>query len=162
VTWSLHSNPRGSEYPSLIRSAALLSLNKCNSFFSIKTLFPKPDGKVWYDGKRDVYKQIFAGDETVDYAFMPQNSDAADNRWLCEAFENNVPLIYFLAISPGRYQAVLRVFIRPGMLFHLWPALHSAYKIPQHLNRSRIQSNVDASYGPSSNSCIKPYSAKPS
>jgi hypothetical protein len=31
-------------------------------------------------------------------------SDAtADNRWLREAFENRVPIIYFLGISPGRY-----------------------------------------------------------
>jgi putative restriction endonuclease len=58
-----------------------------------------------------VHRQIFEGDETIEYAFMGQNPDAADNRWLREAFENRIPIIYFLGIAPGRYQAVLPAFI---------------------------------------------------
>lgn len=78
---------------------------------SIKTVFPKPGGRVWYDDQREVHRQIFEGDETVDYAFMGQDPDAADNRWLREAFENQIPIIYFLGIAPGRYQAMLPTFI---------------------------------------------------
>src|SRR6516225_4036457 len=78
---------------------------------SIKTVFPKPGGKVWYDDQREVHRQIFEGDETIEYAFMGQNPDAADNRWLREAFENSIPIIYFLGIAPGRYQAMLPAFI---------------------------------------------------
>jgi putative restriction endonuclease len=78
---------------------------------SIKTVFPKPGGKVWYDDQREVHRQIFEGDETIDYAFMGQDPDAADNRWLREAFENRIPIIYFLGIAPGRYQAMLPTFI---------------------------------------------------
>lgn len=78
---------------------------------SIKTVFPKPGGKVWYDDQREVHRQIFEGDETIDYAFMGQNPDAADNRWLREAFESRIPIIYFLGIAPGRYQAMLPAFI---------------------------------------------------
>jgi putative restriction endonuclease len=78
---------------------------------SIKTVFPKPGGKVWYDDQRDVHRQIFEGDETIEYAFMGQNPDAADNRWLREAFENRIPIIYFLGIAPGRYKAMLPAFI---------------------------------------------------
>jgi hypothetical protein len=59
---------------------------------SIKTVFPKPGGRVWYDDQREVHRQIFEGDETIDYAFMGQHPDAADNRWLREAYENRVPL----------------------------------------------------------------------
>jgi hypothetical protein len=40
---------------------------------SIKTVFPKPGGKVWYDDQREVHRQIFEGDETIDYAFMGQD-----------------------------------------------------------------------------------------
>ena len=50
-----------------------------------------------------VHRQIFEGDETIDYAFMGQDPDAADNRWLREAFEHRIPIIYFLGIAPGRY-----------------------------------------------------------
>jgi putative restriction endonuclease len=78
---------------------------------SIKTVFPKPGGKVWYDDQREVHRQIFESDETVDYAFMGRDPDAADNRWLREAFENRVPIIYFLGIAPGRYQAIIPTFI---------------------------------------------------
>ena len=78
---------------------------------SIKTVFPRPGARVWYDDQRDVHRQIFGGDETVDYAFMRQDPEAADNRWLREAFENKMPVIYFLGIAPGRYQAVLPAFI---------------------------------------------------
>jgi putative restriction endonuclease len=78
---------------------------------SIKTVFPKPGAKVWYDDQREVHRQIFEGDETVDYAFMGQNPEAPDNRWLREAFENQIPIIYFLGIAPGRYQAMLPSFI---------------------------------------------------
>jgi len=74
---------------------------------SIKTVFPKPGGKVWYDEHREVHRQIFAGDETIDYAFMGQDPEAVDNRWLRESFENRIPIIYFLGIAPGRYQATL-------------------------------------------------------
>jgi putative restriction endonuclease len=78
---------------------------------SIKTVFPKPGGKVWYDDQRHVHRQIMEGDETIDYAFMGQDPNAADNRWLREAYENSVPIIYFLGIAPGRYQGVLPCFI---------------------------------------------------
>src|SRR5579872_3818912 len=42
---------------------------------------------------------------------MRTNPDAADNRWLREAYENQVPVIYFLGVSPGRYQAIVPTFI---------------------------------------------------
>lgn len=78
---------------------------------SIKTVFPKPGNRVWYDDQRGVHQQIFTADETIDYAFMGEDPDAADNRWLREAFENRIPIIYFLGIAPGRYQAMLPAFI---------------------------------------------------
>jgi putative restriction endonuclease len=78
---------------------------------SVNTLFPKTGNRVWYDDQREVHRQIFDGDQMVDYAFMGENPDAPDNRWLKEAFENQVPIIYFLGIAPGRYQAILPAFI---------------------------------------------------
>ena len=78
---------------------------------SIKTVYPKPGGRVWYDDQREVHRQIFEGEETIEYAFMGNNPEAADNRWLREAYENQIPVIYFLGIAPGRYQAMLPVFI---------------------------------------------------
>lgn len=78
---------------------------------SIKTVFPRPGGRVWYDDQRSVHREIFESEETVEYAFMGQDPDAADNRWLREAYENRIPIIYFLGFAPGRYQAIVPTFI---------------------------------------------------
>lgn len=81
------------------------------TLLSIKTVFPKPGGKVWYDDQRSVHKQIYDGEETVDYSFSGTDPDVADNRWLKEAMERRVPILYFLGVSPGRYQAFVSAFI---------------------------------------------------
>jgi putative restriction endonuclease len=102
---------QGERIPLINPQRGIFKPHQMRFLLSIKTVFPKPGGKVWYDDQREVHRQIFDGDETVDYAFMGQDPDAADNRWLLEAFENRVPVIYFLGIAPGRYQAILPVFI---------------------------------------------------
>ena len=78
---------------------------------SIKTVVPRRGGRVWYDDQREVHRQIYEGEEAVDYAFMGKNPEAADNRWLCDAYENQVPVIYFLGVTPARYQAMVPTFI---------------------------------------------------
>jgi putative restriction endonuclease len=101
----------GERVPLINPQRGIFKPQRVRYLLSIKTVFPKPGGKVWYDDQREVHRQIFEGDETVDYAFMGQNPDAADNQWLHEAFENRIPIIYFLGIAPGRYQAMLPTFI---------------------------------------------------
>jgi hypothetical protein len=39
------------------------------------------------------------------------NPNSADNRWLHEAMEGQIPVIYFLGTSPGRYQPIIPTFI---------------------------------------------------
>lgn len=78
---------------------------------SIRTVIPRQGGRVWYDDQRDAHRQIYAGDEVVDYAFMGDNPDAAENRWLREAMIDKIPLIYFLGTAPGQYQAIIPTFI---------------------------------------------------
>jgi putative restriction endonuclease len=78
---------------------------------SIRTVFPRQGGRVWYDDQRRVHQQIFAGDKELDYAFMGTDPSAADNVWLREAAEQQIPLIYFLGVSPGRYQAIIPTFV---------------------------------------------------
>jgi putative restriction endonuclease len=102
---------QGQRIPLINPQRGIFKPQQMRFLLSITTVFPKPGGKVWYDDQREVHRQIFEGDETIDYAFMGQNPDAADNRWLREAFENQIPVVYFLGIAPGRYQAVLPAFI---------------------------------------------------
>jgi len=102
---------QGERIPLINPQRGIFKPQQMRFLLSIKTVFPKPGGKVWYDDQREVHRQIFDGDETIEYAFMGQDPDAADNRWLREAFENQIPIIYFLGIAPGRYQAILPTFI---------------------------------------------------
>ena len=101
----------GERIPLINPQRGIFKPQQMRFLLSIRTVFPKPGGKIWYDDQRDVHRQIFEGDETVDYAFMGQNPEAADNRWLREAFQSRIPVIYFLGIAPARYQAMFPAFI---------------------------------------------------
>jgi putative restriction endonuclease len=101
----------GERYPLVNPRRGIFKPAQMRFLLTINTVFPKTGSRVWYDDQREVHRQIFDGDQMVDYAFMGDNPDAADNRWLREAFENQVPIIYFLGIAPGRYQAIVPAFI---------------------------------------------------
>lgn len=102
---------QGERVPIMNPQRGIFKPQRMRWLLSIKTVFPKPGGKVWYDDQRDVHKQIFEGDDVVDYAFMGTNPDAAENRWLREAYENQVPIIYFLGVAPGHYHAMVPAYI---------------------------------------------------
>src|SRR5258708_11586939 len=102
---------QGKRIPSINPKRGIFKPRQMQFLLSIRTVFPRSGARVWYDDQRDVHKQIYEGDETVDYAFMGENPDAADNRWLREAMENRVPIIYFLGVAPGYYQAFVPTFV---------------------------------------------------
>lgn len=101
----------GNRIPLVNPQRGIFKPRQMRYLLSIKTVFPRPGARVWYDDQTQVHRQIYKGDETVDYAFMGQDQDAADNRWLREAMENQVPIIYFLGISPRLYQAVVPTYV---------------------------------------------------
>jgi putative restriction endonuclease len=78
---------------------------------SIRTVFPRTGARVWYDDQRRVHEQIHAGEELIEYAFMGSDPEAPDNRWLKEAMEAQVPVVYFLGIAPSRYTAFYPTYI---------------------------------------------------
>jgi putative restriction endonuclease len=101
----------GQRVPLVNPQRGIFKPHQMQFLLSIKTVFPRAGAKVWYDDQREVHRQIFEGDETVDYAFMGNDANAADNRWLRDAFEHQVRIIYFLGIAPGRYQAIMPAFV---------------------------------------------------
>lgn len=72
---------------------------------SITTIFPRAGARVWYDDQRHAHSKLYASTDFVDYAFMGSNPQAADNRWLREAFEQRIPILYFIGVSPGLFMA---------------------------------------------------------
>ena len=101
----------GERIPLINPQRGIFKPRQMEFLLSIKTVFPRPSSRVWYDDQREVHRRIFEGDETINYAFMGKDPNAADNRWLREAFERQVPIVYFLGIAPGRYEAVLPAFV---------------------------------------------------
>lgn len=104
----LHNPQRGIYKPARMRE-----------LLSVKTVYPRQGNRVWYDDQRAGQRQILAGDDSIEYSFQGDDPERADNRWLRNAYLSQVPIIYFLGVAPGRYQAILPCFI-------------SAYE-PQHL-----------------------------
>lgn len=104
-------NFQGERIPLVNPQRGIFKPQKMRFLLSIRTVLPRTERRVWYDDQRDVHRQIFDGEEAIDYAFMGDDPQAPDNRWLREACENKIPVIYFLGVVPGVYQAVLPVFI---------------------------------------------------
>jgi putative restriction endonuclease len=78
---------------------------------SIRTVVPRRGGRVWYEDQRDAHRQIYSGNDLVEYAFMGTDPNSPDNQWLRDAMERQIPIIYFLGTSPGRYQPIIPTFI---------------------------------------------------
>lgn len=101
----------GKRVPLINPQRGIFKPRQMRYLLSIRTVFPRSGARVWYDDQRLAHRQIFQQDQTVDYAFMGQDPEAADNRWLREASENQTPVIYFLGIAPSCYQAIVPAFI---------------------------------------------------
>ena len=102
---------QGERVPLINPQRGIFKPRQMRYLLSIRTVFPRSGARVWYDDQRLAHRQIFQQDQTVDYAFMGQDPEAADNRWLREASDNQIPVIYFLGIAPGCYQAIVPTFI---------------------------------------------------
>ena len=71
----------GERIPLINPQRGIFKPRQMQHLLSIRTVFPRSGARVWYDDQRDVHRQIYEGDESVEYAFMGDNPDAADNRW---------------------------------------------------------------------------------
>ena len=101
----------GNRIPLVNPQRGIFKPRQMEHLLSIRTVFPKPGAKIWYDDQRHVHRQIYQSEDLVEYAFMGTNPDTADNRWLREACEQKIPIIYFIGIAPGRFLAQVPAFI---------------------------------------------------
>ena len=63
----------GERFPLINPQRGIFKPQQMRFLLSIRTVFPRSGGKVWYDDQREVHRQIFDGDEAIDYAFMGQD-----------------------------------------------------------------------------------------
>lgn len=101
----------GERIPLVNPQRGIFKPRQMKHLLSIRTVFPRPGARVWYDDQRTVHRQIYESAEWVDYAFMGRDPEAADNRWLREAWERRVPIIYFIGIAPQLFTAVVPAFV---------------------------------------------------
>ncbi|HEX2541230.1 MAG TPA: hypothetical protein VHM00_09115 [Caldimonas sp.] len=73
---------QGERLPLINPQRGIFKPQRKRHLLSIRTVYPRSGARVWYDDQRVVHRQIYEGDQSVDYAFMGDNPDAADNRWL--------------------------------------------------------------------------------
>lgn len=102
---------QGSRVPLVNPQRGIFKPTTMRYLLSVRTVYPVTGRKVWYDDQRLVHEQITRGDELVDYAFMGDDPDAADNRWLREARDAAIPILYFLGVAPQRYTLIWPTFV---------------------------------------------------
>ncbi len=132
----------GERIPLINPQRDIFKPRQMSGLLSIRTVFPRPGGRVWYDDQREAHRQIYEGDDVVDYAFMGTDPNSPDNRWLRDAMEHQIPVIYFLGTSPGHYQANIPTFI-----------------VGWHPARLRVELAFGAIVGASQKPIRKPWSA---
>jgi putative restriction endonuclease len=86
----------GGRIPLINPQRGIFKPRQMEHLLSIRTVFPRRGGRVWYDDQREAHRQIYAGDDVVDYQFMGTDPNSPDNRWLRETMEHQSPVIYFL------------------------------------------------------------------
>jgi putative restriction endonuclease len=101
----------GSRVPLINPQRGIFKPASMQYLLSVRTVYPARGRRVWYDDQRQVHQQIERGDELVEYAFMGTDPDAADNRWLREAQDAQVLVLYFLGVAPQRYTLVWPTYI---------------------------------------------------
>lgn len=101
----------GIRYPLTNPQRGIFKPTSMRYLLSVKTVFPSRGRRVWYDDQREVHEQIARGEELIDYAFMGDDPQAADNRWLREARDEQIPILYFLGIAPQRWISIWPTFV---------------------------------------------------
>ena len=71
------------------------------NLLSIMTLIPRSVGLLQYDDQVAMLRDIVNGTDQLHYSFMGTDPEVFENQALLRAFEQEVPIIYFLGIQPG-------------------------------------------------------------
>lgn len=101
----------GQRFPLVNPQRGIFKPKQMRFLLSIKTVSPRSGARIWYDDQIQVHQQIYDGDELIEYSFMGKDPSSADNQWLKEATDNRTPIIYFLGVAPGLYQAIMPTYL---------------------------------------------------
>lgn len=85
---------------------------------SVKTVVPKKGRDVWYRDQLSAHQEVLTSSETVRYAFKGEDPNAKPNLGLRYVMELQLPIIYFLGVSPARYQPIFPAYVVDWDSFH--------------------------------------------
>ena len=102
---------KGSRIHLLSRALGIFKPKEMGTVLSVRTGVPRKGRKVWHDDQRNVHRQIYDQDETVEYSFEPGAPNTGNNLRLRVAWEQKFPVIYFLGVAPALYHALMPTYI---------------------------------------------------
>lgn len=84
---------------------------RMSGVLSVKTVVPKPGGRIWYHDQRESDAKLRAATDALAYAFKGSDPDDPQNRLLRDAMERQLPLIYFYGVAPGSYEPIFPTYV---------------------------------------------------
>jgi hypothetical protein len=72
---------------------------RMSALLSIKSVVPKPKGRIWYSDQMHPDEQVRSAADTMQYAFKGTDPRDVRNRWLLDAMERALPIIYFYGVG---------------------------------------------------------------
>jgi putative restriction endonuclease len=91
------------------RAEGIFKPRNMSGVLSLKTVVPKPKGRIWYHDQTT--PKVMSTDGTWSYAFTGSDPANPKNQWLKQAMEHRLPLIYFLGIAPSVYEPIFPIFV---------------------------------------------------
>jgi putative restriction endonuclease len=97
----------------LFASAAegIFKPREMSTLLSVKTVVPKPRGRVWYSDQVDGDERIRSASDVLHYSFTGTDPANTRNQLLRDALERQLPIIYFYGVAPATYEPLLPVFV---------------------------------------------------
>lgn len=81
-----------------------------SGLLGIKTVVPKPTGRVWYHDQTQPDEQVRSRSDVMRYAFKGRNPDDTRNLWLRDD-GTQFPIIYFYGVAPAIHEPIFPVFV---------------------------------------------------
>ena len=70
---------RGERVPLVNPQRGIFKPRDLAFLLSIRTVIPRAGARLWYDDQTQAHRQIYEGDEILDYAFMGKDPGAPEN-----------------------------------------------------------------------------------
>lgn len=81
-----------------------------HGLLSVKTVVPKPRGRVWYADQHAAADAASVTD-TLRYSFTGADPANARNQWLLDAARRRLPIVYLYGVAPAAYEPLFPVFV---------------------------------------------------